>query len=96
METMERYDELCRLCASYDAVKMDIFGQEGKNRQLVDKIQTCLPFKVSFPPFFSSLGSSFCFTSLECASYFDAGVGLVLLYPRVVLIRFRCCSFSVG
>ncbi|KAG8038119.1 hypothetical protein G9C98_006444 [Cotesia typhae] len=46
MESRERYDELCRLCASYDAVKMDIFGQEGKNRQLVDKIETCLPFKV--------------------------------------------------
>ncbi|KAK2588665.1 hypothetical protein KPH14_001566 [Odynerus spinipes] len=26
---------------------MDIFGQEGKNRQLVDKIQTCLPFKIT-------------------------------------------------
>ena len=47
METQERYNELCRLCASYDAVKMNIFGQEGKNRQLVDKIQTCLPFHVS-------------------------------------------------
>lgn len=47
MEIRERYNELCRLCASYDAVKMDIFGLEGKNRQLVDKIQTCLPFKVS-------------------------------------------------
>lgn len=46
-ETRERYDELCRLCASYDAIKMDIFGQEGNNRQLVDKIQTCLPFKVT-------------------------------------------------
>lgn len=46
MESRERYQELCRLCASYDAVKMDIFGQEGKNRQLVDKIQACLPFKV--------------------------------------------------
>ncbi|XP_066598006.1 zinc finger protein 729-like [Prorops nasuta] len=46
MESRERYHELCRLCASYDAIKMDIFGQEGKNRQLVDKIQTCLPFKI--------------------------------------------------
>lgn len=26
---------------------MDIFGQEGKNRQLVDKIQACLPFKIA-------------------------------------------------
>ncbi|XP_011314232.1 zinc finger protein Xfin-like [Fopius arisanus] len=47
MESRERYEQLCRLCASYDAVKMDIFGQEGKNRQLVDKIQTCLPFKIA-------------------------------------------------
>ncbi|XP_050590361.1 zinc finger protein Xfin-like isoform X3 [Bombus affinis] len=47
MESRERYQELCRLCASYDAVKMDIFGQEGKNRQLVDKIQACLPFKIA-------------------------------------------------
>ncbi|KAK9297961.1 hypothetical protein QLX08_008492 [Tetragonisca angustula] len=47
MEPKERYQELCRLCASYDAVKMDIFGQEGKSRQLVDKIQACLPFKIA-------------------------------------------------
>lgn len=47
-EPRKSYHELCRLCASYDAVRMHIFGQEGKNRQLVDKIQTCLPFKVSF------------------------------------------------
>ncbi|XP_071634189.1 uncharacterized protein [Temnothorax longispinosus] len=40
------YDELCRLCASYEAFRMHIFGREGKNRQLVDKIQTCLPFKI--------------------------------------------------
>ncbi|XP_071574276.1 uncharacterized protein [Temnothorax nylanderi] len=45
-EPRKSYDELCRLCASYDAVRMHIFGQEGKNRQLVDKIQTCLPFKI--------------------------------------------------
>lgn len=45
-EPRKSYHELCRLCASYDAVRMHIFGQEGKNRQLVDKIQTCLPFKV--------------------------------------------------
>lgn len=51
MESRERYQELCRLCASYDAVKMDIFGQEGKNRQLVDKIQACLPFKVGICSF---------------------------------------------
>ena len=46
-EPRRNYNELCRLCASYDAVRMHIFGQEGKNRQLVDKIETCLPFKVS-------------------------------------------------
>ncbi|XP_011333328.2 zinc finger protein hangover isoform X2 [Ooceraea biroi] len=46
MESKERYDELCRLCASYNAIRMNIFGQEGKNRQLVDKIQILLPFKI--------------------------------------------------
>ncbi|XP_071634178.1 uncharacterized protein [Temnothorax longispinosus] len=45
-EPRKSYDELCRLCASYDAFRMHIFGQEGKNRQLVDKIQTCLSFKI--------------------------------------------------
>ncbi|KAJ9583984.1 hypothetical protein L9F63_021676, partial [Diploptera punctata] len=39
--------DLCRLCASYDAIKMEIFGEEGRERNLVDKIQTCLPFQVS-------------------------------------------------
>ncbi|XP_014210871.1 zinc finger protein Xfin isoform X1 [Copidosoma floridanum] len=42
----ERYHELCRLCATVDAVKMDLFGLEGKKRQLVEKIQTLLPFKI--------------------------------------------------
>ncbi|KYN04799.1 Zinc finger protein Xfin [Cyphomyrmex costatus] len=45
-EPRRNYEELCRLCASFDAVRMHIFGQEGKNRQLVDKIETCLPFKI--------------------------------------------------
>lgn len=53
MEQRKSYNQLCRLCASYDAVRMDIFGEEGKNRQLVQKIQACLPFKVSY--FFFSL-----------------------------------------
>lgn len=48
MESKVSYDELCRLCASYNAVKVDIFGPDGKDRQLVDKIHTCLQFKVSF------------------------------------------------
>lgn len=39
--------ELCRLCACYDAIKMEIFGDEGRERNLVDKIQTCLPLQVS-------------------------------------------------
>lgn len=42
------YDELCRLCASYNAVKVDIFSLDGRDRQLVDKIQACLQFKVRF------------------------------------------------
>lgn len=43
---VENYEELCRLCASYDAIKMDIFSDKGKKRRLVDKITTCLPFEV--------------------------------------------------
>jgi len=54
-EPRKSYHELCRLCASYDAVRMHIFGREGKNRQLVDKIQTCLPFKVSLLLFVRAL-----------------------------------------
>ncbi|KAL1131114.1 hypothetical protein AAG570_012351 [Ranatra chinensis] len=44
---IENYDDLCRLCASYDAIKMDIFSDRGKERRLLDKITTCLPFQVS-------------------------------------------------
>lgn len=43
----ENFDELCRLCASYDAIKMDIFGDRGRERKLLEKIHTCLPFHVS-------------------------------------------------
>lgn len=44
----DNYMELCRLCACYDAIKMEIFGEEGKERNLVDKIQTCLPLQVLY------------------------------------------------
>lgn len=43
---VDSFDSLCRLCASYDAVKLEIFGEEGKEKSLVEKIQTCLPFQV--------------------------------------------------
>ena len=42
----DNFIHLCRLCASYDAVKLDLFGDEGQERSLVQKIQTCLPFQV--------------------------------------------------
>lgn len=41
------FEELCRLCASYDAIKMDIFGEKGRERKLLEKIHACLPFQVS-------------------------------------------------
>lgn len=41
-----KFQDLCRLCASYDNVKISLFGDEGKRRQLRRKIQSCLPFKV--------------------------------------------------
>lgn len=45
--TLKNYDELCRLCASYDAIKIPIFSERGRERNLKDKITTCLPFDVS-------------------------------------------------
>lgn len=44
----ENFKELCRLCASLETVKMDIFGERARERNLVDKIHTCMPFKVSY------------------------------------------------
>lgn len=41
------FKELCRLCASLDNIKMEMFGEKGKERKLVDKIHDCLPLKVS-------------------------------------------------
>nr|CAD7411251.1 unnamed protein product [Timema poppensis] len=41
----ESYMQLCRLCASYQAIKMEIYGKEGTGRNLVEKIEICLPFK---------------------------------------------------
>lgn len=45
--TLKDYEELCRLCASYDAIKLPIFSERGRARNLKDKITTCLPFDVS-------------------------------------------------
>ncbi|KMQ97192.1 zinc finger protein xfin [Lasius niger] len=45
-ERRKSYHDLCRLCASHDNASMHIFGEEGISRQLVGKIQTCLPFKI--------------------------------------------------
>lgn len=44
---LKNYEELCRLCASYDAIKIPIFSERGRERNLKDKITTCLPFDVS-------------------------------------------------
>lgn len=41
-----KFSDLCRLCAKYDSVKISVFSDEGKRRELQRKIQSCLPFKV--------------------------------------------------
>lgn len=46
----DNFRELCRLCASFDAIKMDMFGEKGKERKLAEKIHACLPVKVSCLP----------------------------------------------
>ncbi|XP_065349217.1 putative zinc finger protein 286B [Cloeon dipterum] len=40
------YYELCRLCTSSEGVKVHIFREEGQRRQLINKIQNCLPLQV--------------------------------------------------
>lgn len=45
-EIKANFNELCRLCASIDNVKIGLFSDEAIKRQLRKKIQTCLPFKV--------------------------------------------------
>ncbi|XP_048509887.1 zinc finger protein 853-like isoform X2 [Athalia rosae] len=40
------YYELCRLCTSSEGNKMNIFRDEGRRRQLQNKIQICLPVQV--------------------------------------------------
>jgi hypothetical protein len=40
------YYELCRLCTSSEGVKVHIFREEGRRRQLPTKIQICLPLQV--------------------------------------------------
>lgn len=40
------YYELCRLCTSSEGVKIHIFCEDGKRRQLQNKIQICLPLQV--------------------------------------------------
>ncbi|OAD58141.1 Zinc finger protein Xfin [Eufriesea mexicana] len=88
MESRERYQELCRLCASYDAVKMDIFGQEGKNRQLVDKIQACLPFKIAED---DRLPKSLCYRCMyNLENFYDFRTACV----NAVALLERCLSPS--
>lgn len=44
---MNKYSELCRLCATYQTAKIDIFSDNGKKRKLKEKIHSCLPLQVS-------------------------------------------------
>lgn len=42
------YYELCRLCtASHGTKKVHIFSEEGKRKNLYEKISGCLPIDVS-------------------------------------------------
>lgn len=52
MSPPQDYRELCRLCASYDDNKLDIFSDSGKQRNLMDKITSCLSFEVNISRFF--------------------------------------------
>ncbi|KAI5702089.1 hypothetical protein M8J75_016483 [Diaphorina citri] len=44
---MNKYSELCRLCATYQTAKIDIFSDNGKKRKLKEKIHSCLPLQIS-------------------------------------------------
>lgn len=65
----EMVEELCRLCASFDPVKMPIFSAEGLQRNLVNKILTCLHFKVKEEDGFPSSVCYKCMFNLE--SFYD-------------------------
>ncbi|KAL1445864.1 hypothetical protein WDU94_003537, partial [Cyamophila willieti] len=45
--TMNKFSELCRLCATYQTAKIDIFSDNGKKRKLKEKIHSCLPLQIS-------------------------------------------------
>ncbi|XP_059468849.1 zinc finger protein 180-like [Neocloeon triangulifer] len=40
------YYELCRLCTSSEGTKVHIFREEGQRKQLLTKIQICLPLQI--------------------------------------------------
>jgi len=96
MEPRKSYNELCRLCASYDAIRMDIFGKEGRNRRLVDKIQTCLPFKVnvnrSIVPLFAFFAMSL---MLSCSSWNLSSFRFVRVSFSHLSFSFRLATFLV-
>lgn len=48
MTSQVDYRQLCRLCASYDDNKLDIFSDIGRARNLIGKITSCLDFEVSY------------------------------------------------
>ncbi|XP_044742969.1 zinc finger protein 236 [Chrysoperla carnea] len=61
------YYELCRLCTSSEGVKIHIFCEDGKRRQLQNKIQICLPLQVCED---DSLPKIVCAGCLEKIEYF--------------------------
>lgn len=56
------YYELCRLCtstASHGTKKVHIFSEEGRKKNLYEKIAGCLPIVVSFDCDFTNLNGFF-------------------------------------
>ena len=43
----KKFDMKCRLCTSSEEGQIQIFGLEGKSRNLYAKIKECLPVSVS-------------------------------------------------
>ncbi|CAH0383549.1 unnamed protein product [Bemisia tabaci] len=62
-EPPENLTQLCRLCASNDDVQINIFSDKGREKQLVEKIFSCLSVKVSHS---EKLPNSVCYKCMTC------------------------------
>uniref|UniRef100_A0A146KPP4 Zinc finger protein OZF n=2 Tax=Lygus hesperus TaxID=30085 RepID=A0A146KPP4_LYGHE len=64
------YYELCRLCTSNEGIKLPIFKDEGRSRQLSSKIQICLRLQISEADSLPKYICSVCLEKLECCFEF--------------------------